>query len=98
VGEAGTEFAQPVEATGQVRPPINGEDVVIGTLDPEYAEAVNSVCVRRGVGLCVRASAAGEISSSSVVFSKLATLLCVLLERESLDLEGNDIWRIWESA
>ena len=97
-GEKGTEFAQFVDGADQVSPPLNGEEVVVGTLSPEYADAVNSVCLRRGIGLSVRASAAGEISSSNVVFSKLATVLCELLKRESVDLQGSELWQMWESA
>jgi hypothetical protein len=97
-GEKGTEFVQPVDGADQVSPPLNGEEVVVGTLDPEYVDAVNSVCIRRGIGLSVRASAAGEISSSSVVFSKLATVLCELLKRQSLDVQDGELWQMWESA
>jgi hypothetical protein len=98
VGEKETEFAQFVDRANQVSPPLNGEEVIVGTLDREYADAVNSVCLQRGIGLIVEASAAGEISSSSVVFSKLATVLCELLKRESLDVQESELWEIWESA
>jgi len=97
-GETISVFDVPAGAAGQVSPPVKGEDVVVGIVDAEYAAAVNSACVRRGIGLDITAVAAGEISSSRIVFSKLATLLCVVLSRRTLDLEDNELWQVWESA
>jgi hypothetical protein len=97
-GAGGAEFARLAAGASQLPPPLNGEDVIVGTLEPEYAEAVNAVCLQHSVSLSIGASAAGEISSSSVVFSKLAAVLCALLKCECIDLGGDELWQIWDSA
>jgi hypothetical protein len=96
-GESTADFETSTDAAGQVSPPVKGEDVVVGIVDPDYAAAVNFICMQRGIGLDVTAAAAGEISSSRVVFAKLATLLCIMLSRTTLDLDDNELWQVWDS-
>jgi hypothetical protein len=73
-------------------PPLVGDRAIDATRDEEFSRVIASNA--RILGLCIVAAIAGEISSSAVVFARLAMML-----RRSLDTReplADDLWRLWD--
>lgn len=79
-----------------VSPPISGDRLIAAQAEPEYESAIR----RAGsdLGLQVTVMLAAEISSSQVVFLRLANVLHAILESRDIELTDDQFWRYWDSA
>ena len=86
---------EPDQDTGWVKNTLAGRlDRVHSGLLAEYREAVNSATDGR---LHIATAAHGEIGSSQLVFSRVATVLLAILDNGVPDSE-EALWRLWDGT
>jgi hypothetical protein len=81
---------------GGVSPPLFGDRLIDGMSEPEYEMAIRKAAQQ--LGLSVTVALAAEISSSQVVFSRLAIVLRAVLDSPDLMMTAAQIWKCWDGV
>ncbi len=79
-------------------PPVEGDHLTLGRLEPGYQRAIAEVVSQTYTGLHITAAVSGEVGSSTLIFRRLALLLTRLNTSDLTRKSAAELWGVWDNG